>query len=81
MKFTSPKIEVGSIIVTFRTDQDGITPKKLYIVERRENEHIFLRNDKDQISIYRSIHFFEADVVFAVAFYMTLNRLLSFEKF
>jgi hypothetical protein len=81
MKFSSPKIDIGSVITTFRGDINGITPKKLYVVENRDSEMIFIRNDKDQVIQVRSIYFFEADVVFSVAFYMTLNRLLSFEKY
>ena len=81
MKFSSPKIDIGSIITTFRDDIPGITPKKLYVVEGRDSEMIFIRSDKDAMIQVRSIYFFEADVVFSVAFYMTLNRLLSFDKF
>jgi hypothetical protein len=81
MKFSSPKIEVGSIITTFHTTVPGITPKKLYVVEQRDMEYITIRNDEDEIIQTRSIWFMEADVIFTLAFYMTLNRLLRFEKF
>jgi hypothetical protein len=80
MKFSSPKIDIGSIITTFHTTIDGITPKKLYIVEQRDMEFITLRDDKNETIQVRSIYFMEADVVFSLCLYLTLNRLLNFEK-
>lgn len=81
MKFSSPKIEVGSIIITFRADLKGITAKRKYIVEQRDSEFIYIRNDDDAVVRYRSIFFMEADVIFALLLYYTAGRLLKFEKF
>lgn len=81
MKFSSPKIEIGSIVTTFQNNLIGITPKRRYIVEgREEGGLVFIRNDEGMLEPYRSIHFMEADVIFSLLLYMTINRLLNFEK-
>jgi hypothetical protein len=81
MKFSSPRIEVGSVIISFRVDLKGVTPKRKYIVEKRDSEYIFIRNDEDQVTMYRSIFFMEADVIYSFLLYHTMSRLLKFEKF
>jgi hypothetical protein len=81
MKFTSPKIEVGSIIITFRLDLKGITAKRKYIVEQKNSEYIYVRNDEDEVVQYRSIFFMEADVIYSLLLYMTARRLLNLEQF
>jgi hypothetical protein len=80
MKFSSPKIEIGSIITTFYTTIPGITPKKLYVVEKRDMELITVRNDEDDVVQLRSIWFIEADVVYSLCLYLTLTRLLGLDK-
>jgi hypothetical protein len=77
MKFSNPKIEVGSLITTFQNTMPGITPKKLYVVEYRNSEWITLRNDLGQVKEYRSICFMEADVVYSILLLTTFNRLFG----
>lgn len=81
MKFSSPKIEVGSIIVSFRPDLKGVTPKRKYIVEARNSEFIIFRNDLDELCQYRSIYFMEADVIFSILLLNTIHRALDLENF
>ena len=77
MKFTQPKIDIGSLITTFQSTMPGITPKKLYVVENRNSEYITLRNDFDELKEYRSIWFMEADVIYSILLLTTFNRIFG----
>ena len=80
MKFTSPKIDIGSLITTFQNTMPGITAKKLYVVENKNSEYITLRNDFDELKEYRSIWFMEADVIYSILLLTTFNRLFDEKK-
>lgn len=77
MKFSSPKIETGSIVTSFHKNIDGVTPKKLYVVEDHSDEFITIRSDLNQLVEVRKIFFMEADVVYSILFLTTLNRLFD----
>lgn len=77
MNFSSPKIETGSIILTFQNNIVGMTPKKLYVVEKHNNEFVTLVNDLGELQEVRKIFVMEADVVYTILFLSTLNRLFD----
>lgn len=77
MNFSSPKLETGSIITTFQTNIQGMTPKKLYVVEKYNNEFVTITDDLGELIEVRKIFVMEADIVFTILFLSTLNRLFN----
>lgn len=77
MDFFLPELEANMIVTTPYQTLPHITPNKKYAIVRIETDILWLRNDYDEVTPYRSINFIEADVFYALSLYITFMRILN----
>ena len=70
-------LEVHMIVATPYKTLPHITPNKKYVVVKVEQDIVWIHNDYDELKPYKSMHFAEADVYFALCLYMTFVRILG----
>lgn len=70
-------LEVNMIVTTPHDYISNITPDKKYIILKKEQDIIWVRNDLGKVMSYKSIDFIEAQVYFALCFYTTLVKMFD----
>lgn len=75
--FSIPDMQVGTIVATPHKDIDNITPSRKYVIEKIDDNYIWIRNDFNELDVYFSLSFIEADLYFTFCFYSTISSILG----